>query len=499
MGKATIVSEYGAGKYQVTINYDHASVTAELERLSNEISTLNGKINDLVTAEENAESYFDDIETARDIAINNYAANPNEFNKELVEEKTAYWNQAQDDYLAAVDATRRARLKKAEKVARSNFLENNIPEEPTVDAWCADYTEGLTGEVGTIEVGREGTTTYIIYPGGTSGEGAAWDEERDGQLKKLSLMTPEAAYLAYALLPGAVTWKPVYRLGEITTLDKEAGTCSVDIDVLFNTHQYIDCNPEDSINCTFDYMACGAYAFDEDVRVVVKFTDQDWDQGVVVGFETEPVMCGTGAMTICFWKDHYPNMKAVWFHEISLITDREWIEERVDDEINTATMYTDIKAVDYDGYAQYLADAYFDFDIENYQYEGSGEWGDALIGDDYTGTMWRIYKNTDASFKFGEPQLDHSEVRELYPVGCAGNTDYIFSVGSHQERFPYLWLYQWWTGYSWLHETYSQEWQIKNHDYYYTVIYKISKATGEETAQRITFERDLRLEVLPDP
>ena len=82
---------------------------------------------------------------------------------------------------------------------RKSYLIGNTPSDPIVNAWCADLTEDLSGEIGTIEVpGERGTV--LIQPG--YGGNAVYDSSRDGQLQPLIACPAAQVFYNLAMLPG---------------------------------------------------------------------------------------------------------------------------------------------------------------------------------------------------------------------------------------------------------------------------------------------------------
>ena len=107
----------------------------------------------------------------------------------------------------------------------------NIPADTTVEAWCADLSQNLTGEVGTIEPnGEPDPAKYIIQPGYQAN--AVYNQSRDGQVQALMASTPEATFWNKAMMPGWQKWKPTYRIGVIDSIDSAEHTCSLTLDVV---------------------------------------------------------------------------------------------------------------------------------------------------------------------------------------------------------------------------------------------------------------------------
>lgn len=177
MGKGTIISHYGDGKYSVELNLDRSRVTDTIALLESRISDLATRI-----------AALDDGD-----------------------EKTAL------------------QLEKTSLEKRKATIQASIETDPVVDAWCADYTTDLSGEVGTLEIpGERGSVQ--IHPG-YDGAGA-YNSTRDGQLQPAAAGTPASVFYNLAMLPGWQRYKPTFRVGTIVadSIDFNADTCDVCLD-----------------------------------------------------------------------------------------------------------------------------------------------------------------------------------------------------------------------------------------------------------------------------
>ncbi|MGB5217108.1 MAG: hypothetical protein WBN66_02300 [Smithella sp.] len=240
MGKGTIISHIADGQYNVTVNYNSAAITATL-------STLGAKETGLIAL---------------------IAAETDETKKKLLRL-----------YLLSVQ----------KRIAYLNDTDN-VPVDTNITAWCADLTDDLTGEVGLIEIGRERANGVNIQPGYNSN--AAYDLTRDGHLTPLMAQSAAATFYNLAMLPGFQKWKPMFRYGQITAIDYEAGTCSVSLEDASSSQQSLNINQEFAIAAVpFRYMNCNQWAFNVDDFVIVEFTNYDFEQPVVIGFKEEPQAC----------------------------------------------------------------------------------------------------------------------------------------------------------------------------------------------------------------
>ena len=154
------------------------------------------------------------------------------------------------------------------------------------DAWCADLTEDATGYVATLEIPGE-SDLILIAPGGRTPVLAT-----DGYLRSRSLMAPWQAYFNAAILPGWQKFKPTYRWGTITALDKDADTATVVLADARSSAQRLSVNQASTlVNVPVEYMECNSDAFEIGDNIVVKFIGQDWSAPRVIGFLDNPREC----------------------------------------------------------------------------------------------------------------------------------------------------------------------------------------------------------------
>lgn len=178
-----------------------------------------------------------------------------------------------------------------------------IPESETIQAWCADLTEDLTGDVGLIEVPGE-SQAFNIQPGHENN--AVYDSDRDGQLFPTMAMSPANAFYNLAMLPAWQKWKPTYRYGTITAIDGD--TADVTLETTTSTQQGLGVNQKSTLTgVPIEYMNCNGAAFEVGDEVLVRFTAQDWSSPVVVGFKDNPNPC-------CFFKEYFLslNVEQIW-------------------------------------------------------------------------------------------------------------------------------------------------------------------------------------------
>lgn len=247
MGKANIKSHLGDGKYLADVVFDRRNIEKIIERL---------------------EKTIDELEYQMLIEI--YRDDPN-------------WK---------VTDLKIQAMKK-----RLNYYLYETKETEERELWCADLSEELSGEVGTIEshggIGASAFEKVFIKPG--YNEGSEYIEAEDGQLARGEEMYPWQWLYNWVALPSWQKFQPLYRLGTLVSVNNEANTGIVEMDAAVSAAQDLPITPEgrEILNdVPFEYMQCGSLAFDAGDRVIVKFKEQTWDgEKAIVGFDENPKPC----------------------------------------------------------------------------------------------------------------------------------------------------------------------------------------------------------------
>lgn len=155
----------------------------------------------------------------------------------------------------------------------------------TRPAWCADLTETAAGTVGTIEINGE-SDLILIKPGAPPASGA------DGALLSRELMSPEQAYYNAGVLPGWQKYRPTYRRGTITAINRDTHRCTVVLADASSSAQRLGINQVGALsNVPITYMTCHSEAFDPGDQVVVQFEGQNQAAPRVIGFVQDPKEC----------------------------------------------------------------------------------------------------------------------------------------------------------------------------------------------------------------
>lgn len=182
------------------------------------------------------------------------------------------------------------KLKQSSYKKKKEYLQNNQVEDPTMSVWCADLTEDVSGNVGTIEIPGERDIVQI-QPGYE--DNAAYNQTRDGQLQLAVAGTPASVFYNLAMLPGWQKWMPTYRHGIISNIDTDNNTCDVTLDKVKSSQQSLKINQTDKLTgIAIEYMSCDAVAFENGDSVLVEFAGQEWSGAKVVGFKDNPKPCG---------------------------------------------------------------------------------------------------------------------------------------------------------------------------------------------------------------
>ena len=294
MGRATVVSELGGGRYLVRQVYERTQVDRRIQALQARIAQIDANLPG-VEAELNRWIAEQDARSQDLMAKIQAGATPGEI-------------QQAEDLLAAAErkvielSSRKAalELERAACERKVATLQAYLPppSPDPVEALCIDGTTGLTGDVGTIEVDltdeEQAALPHVLLRPGYGGT-AAWSGARDGILKPPAACLPEEAFYNYAILPGMAKWRPRYRLGTVHSVDTQSMTLTVDVDGLRLTHQDLQCRYAGRVTATAEYQGSTSVdVFEPGDRVVLEARPpqgaETWPDGpwVVIGFADEP-------------------------------------------------------------------------------------------------------------------------------------------------------------------------------------------------------------------
>ena len=193
--------------------------------------------------------------------------------EDLINDKLDWIN----DQLATATGPRKITLE-----LRKKNLQALLTNDP-IDAWCVDYSTGLSGTVDTIEI--NGEDTHLIAPA-TPG----YQEIPPGTVSPIPVLSPAQAAHSFAIFPGWQKFKPTYRVGEITAIS--GNICDIDLYPAISYITGANINQSETLeDVSIDYMSCDGIPFEVGSRVVIEFKGQDWNDPHVIGFESNPVDC----------------------------------------------------------------------------------------------------------------------------------------------------------------------------------------------------------------
>lgn len=232
MGRAVVVESLGYGRYVVDISRDSAEVRAFARRQKGLAQTLSDSLSDLLTAANAAESTM--ASARQRYVVDQLAAEPGTVSEFLPEYLSAFaaYERARSAYLSS-----KARVAELESRAAAKLATLSARRAA---AWCATYTRIPVGtEVGTIEVGRQGSQIpyTVIAPLGRD------PVAEDGILRDVMSMTPAQAFLNYATLPGAIQWRRIYSRASVIETDLDSETLYVSIHTFLSAGIYIHRDP----------------------------------------------------------------------------------------------------------------------------------------------------------------------------------------------------------------------------------------------------------------
>ena len=298
MGRALVVSGGSSGLYVVRPLPGEGVVAHHLPKIDERLENLDQIIADATTALETARNHYAAVLAELRQIHTDYAQD--EATQEQLDQaqqnlaKADEWVLRRSQALSALMAEQHNLTTDREALGEALNEENEEGEFEEAEAWCADLTESLEPgqQVGTIEI--NGVPDHVlISPGGGAGL---------GEVEQTAVSTPSAVMFNWALMPWWQRWRPTYRIATITDIDYDNDTCSVvlreaESSLTVDQHGYpregVSINPKDLSlsDVPIEYMECNARAFAIDDSVVVQFTDQSWENPVVIGFEENPRPC----------------------------------------------------------------------------------------------------------------------------------------------------------------------------------------------------------------
>ena len=278
MGSAQILSGGTDGKYNIRLVKETAKAAARKTALETKLTALLAIITTKELEFYAALAVFEAKRTLLTDAITAY--NAGSITIEALKAAQAAMLTAYIAHLEKQKAYNRLVLEETSLRKQLSMIDPLFENEDRTGIWCADLTETLTGEVGSIEVNGE-DSEIIIMPEGDPGL---------GQIQEAAAGTPAGVFYNWAVRPGWQKYKPTYRIGTITYLNGDL--CNVALDAAASSDQNLNINQDETlINVPIEYMTCNGAAFEEGDEVVVEFEGQDWNAPKVIGFRTNPKAC----------------------------------------------------------------------------------------------------------------------------------------------------------------------------------------------------------------
>ena len=286
MGKGQIVSGGAGGLYSVRLVFNLARLISQIASLNAQIVLVDAKI----ALGINTSKFTTRIATlntqiaALEVKINSETDLVKK--KDLLAQKSTLQNTIIALTARAYVELERLKLSKTSIQKRIALMTAAITANTgiIVAARCADMTETLSGDIGTIEVPGERVNT-LIQPG--YGGNASYNAARDGMIQPALAATPESAFWNLAMLPGWQKWKPTYRFGTISNLN--GNYCTVALETAYSRQQGRNVNQGLILNnVPISYKTEHGAAFTNGDAVVVKFLNQSFLTPQVIGFRNGP-------------------------------------------------------------------------------------------------------------------------------------------------------------------------------------------------------------------
>jgi len=285
MGRATIISETGAGLYVIKPLYNNDFITAEITTLTAAIVAYDAEITTLTSELAVIAGEYDDIADALDDAIDEFNSDPVQEKFDAMTALTASLGSVTAQLSNKTRELGRAKLKKSSATKRKTKLENLVSDVSNRNAWNIAYVEGLSGEVNTIEINGEAEEILI------------GDFLDPSKLTEILGQTVAGSLYNFSLFPYWQKWNPTHRIGTITALSGNLATVS--LAAATSHYQGLNINQASTLyNVPIAYLTCNEAAFEVGDEVVLGFTSQDWANPVIIGFRDNPAQCGTGVIDV---------------------------------------------------------------------------------------------------------------------------------------------------------------------------------------------------------
>lgn len=288
MGYALITSDDGDGRYTIQLDWGETlrmgyvnAATALVASLTQRIAAQQVVVD---AADANEAAIRADLTEVFDAIAEQMQASPGGYSQaaqSLFESLLGQLRKAEASSAPARIALRQltAQLVTARKRL---FTWENLVCLVSRQAWCADYTEGASGYVATLDIPGE-SDLILIAPGARVPVTA-----QDGYMQARELMSPEQAYFNVAILPGWQIDLPTYRWGTLTRIDWDTNVGNVTLASALSSAQRLDVNRESALTgIPFSYMGSDCRAFNDDSKVIVDLRE-GWAAPRIIGFLDNP-------------------------------------------------------------------------------------------------------------------------------------------------------------------------------------------------------------------
>lgn len=349
-----------------------STLTSQRDSLESQASSVGEEIADLI--EQVAGLEFENTELSdENVTLQGQADAADETLSGLLDDLDSAQSDLADaieEYSSLENKKSVAKLKLTAAQKRLQWLQDpaNVPTNPTVDAWCADFTEDLSGDVGICEVAGQRENGYNIQPGYE--DNAVYDADRDGKLVPAAAVNSPHVYWDWAMQDGWQKWMPTYRWGMITDIDHELDTCGVSLEDVYAVDvDGASVNQTGSLSdVPIKYMDCNSAPFEVGDEVLVKFEGNVWDGAKVIGFKEEPKGCywepwdkdiitethpwhpyaypsGRTPFSVLDGELHYSIVTTSWGSPMDSANDGMWIDLSPEDYIEASEVYIKIRCI----------------------------------------------------------------------------------------------------------------------------------------------------------
>ena len=330
MGKATIYEHLGGGKYRVLYQRNNGRAKDRVRALEKQKVDLDEQLfsgpNSLINAQSAAQTEYDRATGIFSVALDNWAAcaamlPPCSYQGELMAAVMEAGQARSDAGLAlttiknVIAENRSQYFAVTQEIAYLANTAKTSADGEVIQVWCVDYAPDniipVNTVVGTIETfgaRRDKGEGWLPRPYiniRTSAE-PAYSASRDKCATPLSSQGVGTLFFNYMQWLYVMANNPLHAVG--TVLSKYSPDQAwLDIELFGNTPPAVQpinypfvkgANSITLINVPVSYLSCGARAFVEGDRVVVRFGGVNRTAPVVIGFASNPFPCAFSSVVV---------------------------------------------------------------------------------------------------------------------------------------------------------------------------------------------------------